>query len=245
MRRRRQAVAIAVVLAFACGAGAAPKPSAGALVESSAFTWSPGRSPYDLRIEGRPDIDAGHPVLRIVGPGGERLVVKAGGGLVPYAEGLLDPIASHSGQAVKSRYVYANAALRDRQGQPMVAVFGYAFASDPGAVRVIGLDGAGRPRVLLRQETFALAEVRDLDGDGVAELIGRRRLSQTSGECRTTYDPFAVYRLDAGPAARFRYSEGLSRRYNLAHYVWAGPAAHEDIAVASCGKQPRILPVRP
>ncbi len=249
MRAERIWGVVALVVALVIGGSAQTAPPVQrrtqALIEAQAFAWLSGRAPYGLRIEGKPDNEAGLPTLRVAGLDGPPLVVRAEGGLVPYAEGLLPPLASHPGQTLASRYVYSSASLRDREGRPLIVVFGYAFASDPGAIRVVGLDSARRPRVLLADETFALADVRDLDGDGVPELIGRRSLSQTSGECRATYDPYAVYRLGASGELRFRYSERLSRKYNLGHYVWAGPRAREDIAVSGCGRPPKIVRPRP
>ena len=111
-----------------------------------------------------------------------------------------------------------------------MAVFGWPDGSDPYGLTLVGFDSTGYPRLLFRQE-FELVDVTDLDGDGAPELVGRPSIPQAYGKCSATYDPYAVYRLSAGKP---RYDEALSRRYNEAHYVWAGAKASERIEVDQC-----------
>lgn len=132
--------------------------------------------------------------------------------------------------------------LRGAGGTAVFAVFGAGYASDPDELTLIGFDATGYPRLLFRKD-FLLKGVTDLDGDGTPEIVGLPTLSEMVGKCSTSYDPYAVYRLAAGT---LRYDLALSRRYNEAHYVWAGPNASERIAVNQCrpGKY-RAVPYKP
>ena len=115
----------------------------------------------------------------------------------------------------------------------MLMAFGYAYASDPFELVLVGLDDAGQPTLLFRGN-FDLTAMRDLDSDGRPEMIGRPTLPQGMGECAATYDPYAVYRLGSRPGAKPAYDLQLSRIYNEAHYVWAGPRMSEEVEVRGC-----------
>ena len=74
--------------------------------------------------------------------------------------------------------------------------------------------------------------VRDLDGDGLAEIIAFPCLSQEFGDGLQTYDPFHVYKLDASNGMQASLSFALTRNYNLHHYYgWAGAKCRDDVAV--------------
>ena len=112
----------------------------------------------------------------------------------------------------------------------ILAIFGYGYASNPDELTLVGFDSTGYPGVLFRQD-FDLVALTDLDHDGVSELIGRASLSQGYGKCSSTYDPYSVYRFTT---TMLRYDRRLSRQYNEAHYVWAGPKTSETIEVQNC-----------
>jgi hypothetical protein len=182
------------------------------------------------------------PRLRIGGPAPRSMIIAPEGGLVTVKVGLgARPVMAAN--RLLSRYVYATPRLTDLAGKPLLVVFGQAFVSDPGSIRVIGFDRAGDPRVLLSHETFQLQRIVDLDRDGVAELVGPRSFSQSSTPCLWTYDPYAVFKL-AHASGRFEYSEPLSKAYNERHYFgWAGPNGSEAISVNRCAKGGgRIVP---
>jgi hypothetical protein len=118
-------------------------------------------------------------------------------------------------------------------GAPLLFAFGYAYASDPFHLIILGLDRTGYPRLLFHRD-FDLEAVADVDGDGRADLVGRATVPQGLGQCAATYDPFAVYRLGLSSGSMPKYDLALSRTYNLAHYVWAGPKMSETIEVRGC-----------
>ena len=90
----------------------------------------------------------------------------------------------------------------------------------------------GDTRRVLHRDELGLKELRDLDGDGLVELIGYPCLSEEWGNGLLTYDPFNVYRLSNVPGGSATLSVPLSKSYNLKHYYgWAGPKCSENIAV--------------
>lgn len=189
--------------------------------------------------------------LRIASAGQPDYVVSVEGGLVPLRDSLLDP-QLRSLNSVSASYVFLPRNLRTVDGVPVLIVTGWAFASDPGSFRALALDQKGRPYEVFASDTFDLAALADVDGDGLTEMVGYRRLSQEWGPTPTctkglgrflTYNPYAVYHLPRPVAGTATYSLELSRRYNLAHYYgWVGPEASEDWTVVLCAPvKPRIM----
>jgi hypothetical protein len=125
----------------------------------------------------------------------------------------------------------------------MLIVFGWGFGSDPGSLVILTLDPSGAPVTVFQSDAFELNALVDLDGDGVAEVVGKHSLSEVWGRCFETYDPYSVYRLAGSHVPRAVYDSALSRSYNIAHYFgWAGPKARGDIAVVRCAPGgPRLM----
>lgn len=168
----------------------------------------------------------GHTVLRVQPEGGLVRVSEAAKG----SRGL--PV-----NRLKSSWIYSPD-FPGRNEEGLYLMFGWAFASDPGSLRVVRILPDGQPRMIYSDDTFQV-ETMVADAQGV-ELIGRRSLPEAMGACLTTYDPFTVLRIrrDISP----KPSVALSRNYNLAHgYVWAGPMPRTDIRVDSCANPARIV----
>ncbi len=202
-----------------------------------------GRPAFRVTVEDSAKVDA-TPRVRIVGPNGQFIIVTADGGLVKLADAFLNKaLLKHD--ALQSKYVFASRSLTGLSGEPLLVVFGWAFASDPGSIRVIGLNPAGDPVLLLSDDTFELTGIRT-GKDKSVQLIGRPSLSEQLGNCSITYDPYAVYQLSPSNPAGFKYSVALSKAYNLNHYYgWAGPTYREDVIIDLCGKTgPRIVSAR-
>ena len=107
-------------------------------------------------------------------------------------------------------------------------LFGYSYASSPGSLDVLEVSNKGQPGIVLHRDEFGLKEIRDLDGDGLADIVGYPCLSQAWGNGLLTYDPFNVYKLGASPALPANLSLPLSKSYNLKHYYgWAGAKCSE------------------
>ena len=113
-----------------------------------------------------------------------------------------------------------------------------AEASEPGALYVLGFHPDGSPYRVLVAATFYLSSVEYGPGAEV-RIIGTPSASETYGynpdetspnaPYAATYDPYTVYVVHGDNAAVA--SPPLSKAYNLKHYVWAGPAMSEKIAV--------------
>ena len=233
--RRRFALRLALlrlVTAIAALCGASP-----VLAEDGAWRplevvryAQPGGPTFVLTVEDDPS-SGDTPRLRISRSGVADFVVLPPGGLVSTAEGLID-MDRPPPNLVRSKFVYLTKALRDRSGHPFLIVFGHGYASDPYSIRILRLAPSGAPKYALSEDQFEVEEILDLDHKGIG-LAGRRTLSEVVGDCRKTYDPYAVLRLSPSTQT-FVYSPRLSRSYTLKRLGrWAGPKARDDVTVPS------------
>lgn len=85
---------------------------------------------------------------------------------------------------------------RVAENRTALFLIGYGYGSSTGTLDVIELNADGYPRVVLHVKELGLKEIRDLDGDGIAEIVGYPCLSELFGDGWQTYDPFPVYRLN-------------------------------------------------
>jgi len=164
-------------------------------------------------------------------PGKQLFVLTNKEGWVKYAaqEAVVSPEVAKK-NVVDSEYLLAlRATGHDRL---LLFLIGYAYASSPGTLDVIEISPSGQPRVILHRDELGLAGFHDLDGDDVAEIVGRPCLSQVFGNGLITYDPLHVFKLAVEPGGRAMLSLPLTKSYNLAHYYgWAGPVCSEKYAV--------------
>jgi hypothetical protein len=154
-----------------------------------------------------------------------------------------------SHNAVPASYVFFPKAFVS-SGNVIAIVTGLAAASDPGSLHAIALNPGEVPSLVLAADMLALADVVDLDRDGVPEIVGKHSLSQIWGPpdkqdrlCFATYDPFAIYRVGRSMHEKATYSLALSELYNRKYYAgWVGPDSSEDWTVVRCGPGgPRIM----
>lgn len=131
---------------------------------------------------------------------------------------------------------------------PSLLVFGWAYGSSPGSVRIITLAKDGTPKESLYLENFMATAFADLDHDSRMELIGKKCFAQGFGADLLTYDPYSVFRFGDAQDALMTLDLSLSEDYNKKNYYgWAGPECREDMAVVlhppGHGK-PVILPTK-
>ena len=168
--------------------------------------------------------------IRIRVEGQKEFVLKNDKGWVKASseEAALSPVLKKT-NALHSEYLLA---LRIDEHRILLFLIGYPYASSPGSLDVLEMSNDGQARVILHRDELGLREVRDLDGDGIAEVVGYPCLSQEWGNGLLTYDPFNVYKLGALPDASAVLSLPLSKAYNLKHYYgWAGAKCSEEFAV--------------
>lgn len=183
--------------------------------------------------------------IRIYVPGQKEFTLSNEGGWVRHRseEASSSPNVHKTANVVRSQYVLVSKVAESRTA---LLLFGYSYASSPGSLDVIEISGTGQPRVVLHREELGLKDVRDLDGDGVAEIIGYPCLSQGFGNGLLTYDPFNVYHLGAASAVPAKLSLPLSKSYNIKHYYgWAGAQCSEEMTVVlhpPKGGKPIIVP---
>ena len=90
---------------------------------------------------------------------------------------------------VPSDYVLA---LKASPNRTLLLLLGYGYASSPGSLDVLEITKEGDTRRVLHRDELGLKELRDLDGDGLAEIVGYPCLSEEWGNGLLTYDPFNV-----------------------------------------------------
>ena len=221
------------------------------VIDRAAIAWRRGATPYEVLVEEQVTASADPDEMpsnrvRVRVPGRKDFTVADDRGPAPYLP--VHDAGRGAPKALIPRTLPDSARvlvlpLHGAGGTTVFALFGWAYASDPGQLTLVGFDSTGYPRLLFREE-FDLVDVTDLDGDGASEIVGKPSLSQAYGKCSATYDPFAVYRLSAG---KVRYDLALSKKYNEAHYVWAGPKMSEEIEVKRCppGGKYRVVRHKP
>lgn len=214
------------------------------ILESVPLPWGAHPGLCIAQVEtpppGHPEEDGGIQV-RILIPGAPDACFTLPGGLVPLKDGFLDHGLT-ADNLIRSEYLYLSPGLRNPQGQPALLFAGWAYASDPGSFCILWPSEDGRPHVVLQADTFELAHIVDLDGDGRPELVGWTSDSEELGKGLETYDPSSVYRIKGDRAV---YDLDLSKRYNLDHYVWLDAKGPRDaylvVTNAPDGKY-RLLP---
>lgn len=203
------------------------------VLDSARIAWRPGVTPYQLLLEESVPPRDSEPIhrIRIHVPGRKDFMVvddRGPGEYVPVREAVGDSGLVPPSLPDSSRVLVLPA--HGPGGTTILAVFGWAYASEPNEMTLVGFDATGYPRVLFR-ENFFIDAMPDLDGDGSRELVGVTVLREMYSNCSTTYVPFAVYRI-VGDSAK--YDLQLSRRYNEQHYAWAGAKPTQAIEVDEC-----------
>jgi hypothetical protein len=123
-------------------------------------------------------------------------------------------------------------AVKAAQNRTLIFLFGFGYASSFGKLDMLEISDTGEPRLALHLGELKLEEVRDLDGHGIVEVIGKTCMTETWGNDLLTYSPFNVYKLNAISGGTADLSFPLSKSYNLKHYSgWAGSRCSEKIAV--------------
>jgi hypothetical protein len=186
--------------------------------------------------------------IRILVPGEKDFVRINEAGWVKYrsVEASISPKISKLKNLVQSDFVLAVDA--SQQGRTLLLLFGYSYASSPGSLDLVELASGGPPRIVLHKDELGIIEMKDLDSDGVTELVGYPCMSQEFGNGLETYDPFNVYKLGPTYGEEARLSIQLSRNYNIEHYYgWAGATCSEKLAVVlhpPGSKKPRIMNIQ-
>jgi len=186
--------------------------------------------------------------IRIRVPGQREFVLGNKYGWVKYRsqEAATSPKVNKWKNLIPSEFLLALTARENNR--TMLFLLGYSYSSSPGSLDVLEISATGQPRVVLHRLEFGLLDVRDLDSDGIAEIIGFPCLSQEFGNGLLTYDPLNVYKLGSIPGEVAKLSIPLTKSYNLEHYYgWAGSQCSENFAVVlhpSNGGKPQVMSTR-
>lgn len=251
--RKLAYAAVVLLSAYAAAASAGPgQVRRWKVVEKVTYNWRGDSNPYEFVMSIPEDYDAGGDFtqLRILRGGREIFHLTDDDGFAKVKEAVLSPeiMKASSQNLLRTEHLLMLPDLKGRSQYPILMLFGWGYASDPGSLHVVALDSTGMPREILRLTNFDLWSTTDLDDDGVPELVGRKCLAEEWGSGFLTYVPVLVYRFGAAPDSPMTLDTVLSQRYNEEHlYGWAGSECREDLAVVlhpPGGGSPRILPAK-
>jgi len=139
-----------------------------------------GRDGPEYRLDVEDDSRSDNTPRLAIFSAGRLSIVSVEGGLAPIPEAVEPSVSSRN--ALHSNFLFTTTPMPKN----MVIVFGHAFASDPGAIRIIRLSGASAADQIFSEDTFQLTDVRkDEDGHSLL-VIGRRSLSQKTNKCVST-----------------------------------------------------------
>ncbi len=209
-----------------------------------------GRYDFVLRVPKEESGPAAFTQLLILRGGREVFRLEDKDGLIKVSHGVhsSELVEATKRNLLRSDYVLMLPGPEGGSKCPVLVLFGWGYASDPGSLHVVALDERGVPREVLSLPAFDLSSIKDLDHDGVPEFVGRKCLAQEWGPGLMTYDPLLVYRFGAAPVSPMMLDTVLSRKYNEEHSVgWAGSECREDLAVVlhpPDGGRPRIMPTK-
>jgi hypothetical protein len=137
----------------------------------------------------------------------------------------------------RSRFFFQGEYSTDSNPHTLLFFVSEQGASDAAPLLVLGFSEDGTPYKVLERNQFDVYRFQTTN-QGDALIIGKATMSQVMyGDSRndsktphaTTYDPYSVFVVHGFSTAQ--YSLSASVKYNLAHYVWAGPHSREDYAV--------------
>jgi hypothetical protein len=167
--------------------------------------------------------------VRIQVPGQKEFVLTNEDGWVDYTPKEASISSKLPSTLAPSKKVLA---VKAAQNRTLIFLFGFGYASSFGKLDMLEISDTGEPRLALRLDELRLEEVRDLDGDGIAEVIGKTCMTETWGNDLVTYSPFNIFKLNAISGGTAELSLPLSKSYNLKHYYgWAGPKCSDKVAV--------------
>ena len=182
-------------------------------VKQIRFAWDGPRRDciFDLEVVkgttlANPDVENNSPRLRVSCGGHRPLVVAFSGGLA--APVGIDRLGGPppKDNLIPSPYLYMTKRLTGPTWAPALILAGYAFASDPGATKVLALERSGAvSRVVFSRDEFLLESISNLDHDRKPGPIGLSFLSEAPGLwndlrsvhrvslCRPLTDPDALF----------------------------------------------------
>jgi hypothetical protein len=212
----------------------APAQSQWRHVETLRYDWAGSGNPATFILEVPSDFDAGGDFsrLRVLMPGHSEFALLDEDGLANFHKDVCRfkkfGFCKHA-NLVSSDHLFF---YRVPSGPPLLLLFGWGYASSPGSFHVLMLNSKGDPQEILSLKEFDFEDLIDVNGDGNAEFVGKKCLSQEWGNHLLTYDPYSVYLLPTEANGTAKYDLKLSKQYNLENYYgWAGPDCREDVAV--------------
>ncbi|WP_243385027.1 hypothetical protein [Geothrix alkalitolerans] len=214
------------------------------IVEQVQFDWCGDGKPFDLVAEHTTEQEGGGDFTKVKFFKDSKLVYsfEDKDGLTSIKESVGPKIIERARyNLLKSKYFLAIQAVQNPLGHPLLFLFGYAYASDPGSLHIFELKENGLPNEVNRFNLFYLADFTNQD----RSIVGGGS-SESFGPCFEEYNPFFVYSWGKDGSKGLQLDERLCKEYNLANYYgWAGLPAGQSLVVVlrpPQGGKPIILP---
>jgi len=143
-----------------------------------------------------------------------------------------DSIAEYAVEGLSNTLKSDRVFCLKQNGQNFLFLFGFQYGCCTRQLTIITI-ADDKPKQIFDQE-FELSQIIDLDGDGTLDIIGRGNHIELYSEADSlhayigTYSPFKIFSLSSKATLR----EGLSKKYNEEHYVYAGLESSANIEIA-------------
>jgi hypothetical protein len=147
------------------------------------------------------------------------------------------------GNIADSEYLFFLKVTSKADERWLLFFFGPAYGSSLGSLDILSIEG-GLPHSIFSEEYFSLGNVKDIDGDGLADVVGFPCSGEYIGDNYFPYIPALIFQL-SGELGKANLSLDLSEKYNQEKGLgWAGPICRYDIVEVykpPDGGPPRIM----
>lgn len=206
------------------------------IIEKIHFDWRGDKRPYEFILKAPGRIDGGdYTQLQIKQNGKVLCEVMDDDGLAKLSDALpSEGKMIGKKNILKSKYLLMLPDLKGNSKHPLLLLFGWPYASDPGSLHVVALGNDGVPKEILSLKNFDVKLLPDAHKNIDPVLVGKPCTSEVWGPKNSflSYSPFHVYRFGATPTSPMTLDLKLSESYNKNNYYgWVGPACSEEILV--------------
>jgi hypothetical protein len=207
------------------------------IIEKVHYDWKGDKNPYDFVLRAPDVLDGGgdYTQLQIMLNGKVLYEVNDDDGLAKISVALTSERKKLCNKNIlKSKYLMMISGIKGNSKYPLLFLFGWPYASDPGSLHVVALGNDSIPKEILNLKNFALDSFAELDKKSTLELIGNPCMSEVWGPENSflSYSPYHVYRFGPLPTSPMTLDLKLTESYNKKkYYGWAGPACSEETVV--------------
>lgn len=207
------------------------------IIEKVHYDWRGNNNPYEFVLRAPDVLDGGgdYTKIQIMLNGKLLYEVNDDDGLAKISDTLTSKRKKLVNKnTLKSKYLMMIPEVKGSTKYPLLFLFGWPYASDPGSLHVVALGNDGIPKEILNLKNFDLDSFADMDKNSTLEIIGKPCMAEAWGPNNSflSYSPFHVYRFGLSPTSPMTFDLKLTETYNKKkYYGWAGPECSEETVV--------------